>query len=103
MPDLRKRKRTKYLKNQFRQDLERGILHGLACEWETAWLGLSPDQHRFIRRSTFAIEDLKNQWGNWSQQKRQISLSRQLVLNYPWDSVRDVLLHEMAHQGKVQC
>ena len=98
MPDLKKRKPTRSIKGRVQQDLERGILHGIACEWETAKLGLDPDQRRLIRRPTFAIKDLNNHWGSWSQQKRQIVLSRQLVLNYPWDSIRDVLLHEMAHQ-----
>lgn len=98
MPDLKKRMRTISINSQARQELEHGILHGIACEWETARLGLNPDQRRLIRRPTFAIKNLKSQWGNWSRQKRQIVLSRQLVLNYSWDSIREVLLHEMAHQ-----
>jgi hypothetical protein len=36
--------------------------------------------------------------GYWAADKREICLSRRLVRNYPWDSIRDVLLHEMAHQ-----
>ena len=84
--------------NQTRHELERRILHGMACEWEAALLNLEPTQRQFIRRPLFAIKDLQTRWGIWSQEKREISLSRQLVLNYPWDSIRDVLLHEMAHQ-----
>jgi predicted SprT family Zn-dependent metalloprotease len=80
------------------QELERRILHGMACEWETALLSLEPAKRKLIRRPLFSIKDLKTQWGNWSHEKREISLSRQLVLNYPWDSIRDVLLHETAHQ-----
>lgn len=80
------------------QELDRRILHGLSCEWEAALLNLDPAERRFVYRPLFAIKDLKTQWGNWSQAKREISLSRHLVLNYPWDSIRDVLLHEMAHQ-----
>jgi len=79
-------------------ELERRILHGIACEWDAARLNLDPDQRQLLRRPTFAIKDLKSQWGNWSLEKQEISLSRKLVLNYSWDSVRDVLLHEMAHQ-----
>jgi hypothetical protein len=79
-------------------DLERHILHGIACEWETAWHGLDPDIRYLIRRPTFVIKDLRSQWGHWSPEKRQISVSRRLVHDYPWDSIRDVLLHEMAHQ-----
>jgi hypothetical protein len=83
---------------QARQELERRILHGLIFEWESALLSLKPNQRQLIRRPLFAIKDLKTQWGNWSTQKREISLSRQLVHHYSWDSIRDVLLHEMAHQ-----
>jgi len=98
MPNLKRKDPVKSIKIQVQQDLEYRILHGMACEWDAAWLGLDPDKQQQIRRPTFAIKELKNQWGNWSPQKREISLSRQLVLNYPWDSIRDVLLHEMAHQ-----
>ena len=88
----------KYSAAQAQQELERRILHGLACEWESALLILNPAQRKLIHRPLLAIRDLKTQWGNWSAQKREITLSRQLVNNYRWDSIRDVLLHEMAHQ-----
>ncbi|MGD8492850.1 MAG: DUF2786 domain-containing protein [Desulfobacterales bacterium] len=91
MPDLNKKMRAQ-------QDLEKGILHGIASEWEAARLCLEPDIQPLIRKPTFALADLKSQWANWSAAKRQITISRQLTLNYPWDSIRDVLLHEMAHQ-----
>ena len=95
---MKKKDPAKPTKIQVQQDLEHRIVHGIASEWDAAWLSLDPDKRQLIQRPTFAIKDLKNQWGNWSPQKREISLSRQLVLNYPWDSIRDVLLHEMAHQ-----
>ncbi|MGD9280491.1 MAG: DUF2786 domain-containing protein [Desulfobacterales bacterium] len=98
MPNLKRKNPTKSIRIKVQQDMEYRILHGIACEWDAAWLGLDAATQPLIRRPTFAIKDLKNQWGNWSPQKREISLSRQLVLNYPWDSIRDVLLHEMAHQ-----
>jgi len=88
----------KSVKNQARQELERGILQGMACEWEAALLNLEPNQRQYIRRPLFAIKDMQTRWGNWSREKREISLSRQLVMNYPWDSIRDVLRHETAHQ-----
>jgi len=98
MPDLKQKDPVKSIKIQVQQDLEHRILHGMACEWDAAWLDLESDKKRLIKRPTFAIKELKGQWGTWSPDKREISLSRQLVLNYPWDSIRDVLLHEMAHQ-----
>lgn len=98
MSNLKRKNPANSKEIQVQQDLEHCILHGMACEWDAAWLGLDPDRQQLIRRPTFAIKKLKNQWGYWSPEKREISLSRQLVLNYPWDSIREVLLHEMAHQ-----
>jgi hypothetical protein len=98
MSGLRPKTRVNIKEIEARQALERRILHGIACEWSAVWRNLDPDQQKLLRRPTFAIKDLRRQWGNWSREKREISLSRQLVLNYPWDSIRDVLLHEMAHQ-----
>jgi len=98
MPRLKKENTEKPPGFAARQELERRILHGMACEWEAALDHFNPTERKFIRRPLFAIRDLKRQWGNWSPVKREISLSRNLVLNYPWDSIRDVLLHETAHQ-----
>jgi hypothetical protein len=98
MPNLKPGDSATSIEIKIQQDLEYRILHGLACEWDAAWRCLDRDVQQLIRRPTFAIKDLKSQWGNWSPEKRKISLSRQLVLNYSWDSIRDVLLHEMAHQ-----
>lgn len=98
MPRLKKRNTGKPSRFTARQDLERCILHGIACEWEAARNYLSPTERKYMHRPLFSIKDLKGQWGNWSPVRREISLSRRLVLNYPWDSIRDVLLHETAHQ-----
>jgi len=80
------------------QELERRILHGLACEWDRAIWILDPTHRKKMRPPLFALRDLNGRWGTWSGERREISLSRQLVLNYSWASVREVLLHEMAHQ-----
>ncbi len=98
MPGLKSKNSANSKEHEARRELERRILHGMACEWDAARLSLDPARRQLIRRPTFAIKDLKSRWGSWSLEKREISLSRQLVLNYPWNSIRDVLLHEMAHQ-----
>jgi predicted SprT family Zn-dependent metalloprotease len=98
MSGLRSDSSGKSEKNQARHELERRILQGMACEWETALLDLEPTQRQFIRRPLFAIKEMQTRWGNWSREKREISLSRQLVMNYSWASIRDVLRHETAHQ-----
>jgi hypothetical protein len=46
----------------------------------------------------FALRDFQDRWGSWSGEKREIALSLKLVLNHSWDAVREVLLHETAHQ-----
>ena len=79
-------------------ELERRILHGLACEWETALWVLDDPYRRRMVKPLFSIRDLKNTWGLWSGKNREISLSRRLVMDHPWDAVKEVLVHEMAHQ-----
>lgn len=86
------------LKIQIQENIERRILHGLGCEWETALWVLEPHERGRLRKPLFSIRDLSTQWGYWSGPKNELCLSRNLVLNHAWDSVREVLLHEMAHQ-----
>ena len=81
-----------------RIDLERRILHGLACEWDEACAGLQLTLRRRLRRPLFALDDLPRRWGTWSRDRQEIRISRKLVLEHAWGDVRDVLLHEMAHQ-----
>ena len=85
-------------KRIIQKELEHRILHGLACEWEAAHWLLKQDHRRLMRKPLFGLNDLKYSWGYWSREKGEICLSRRLVLNHPWDAVREVLLHEMAHQ-----
>lgn len=80
------------------EDLERSILHGLSCEWKRALWVLPAKSAAEMRPPLFQLRDWKDRWGTWSASKREIALSRDLVLNHSWDAVREVLLHEMAHQ-----
>jgi hypothetical protein len=80
------------------EELEKRIVHGLACEWDAARILQTPDVQRQIRRPLFRLSDMKQCLGYWSKSKREICLSIDFVLNHPWDSIKDVLLHEMAHQ-----
>jgi len=79
-------------------ELERRVLHGLALEWETARWILPSKHQKEMRPPLFSLRDMKDRWGFWSGEKREIALSRTLVLHHSWDTVREVLLHEMAHQ-----
>lgn len=79
-------------------DFEQRILKGLACEWRYAVrTGESPYLSR-LRQPMFRLADMKRTWGLWSSEKREICLNKKLVFNYSWGAVREVLLHEMAHQ-----
>lgn len=51
-----------------------------------------------MQRPLFRLVDTGSRWGYWDGNRNEISISRKLVLDYPWDSVREVLHHEMAHQ-----
>lgn len=80
------------------QELERRILHGLACEWENAvWL-LPVRERKLMQQPLFSIRDMGSRLGSWSPGRREISLNRSFILDHPWDAVREVLLHEIAHQ-----
>ena len=83
---------------EIQQKLEHRILHGLACEWETALWVLDTSYRERLRRPVFSLGDLKHRWGFFSEETREICLSRELVLNHSWDAVQEVLKHEIAHQ-----
>jgi len=85
-------------RNRISEKLERRIVYGLSCEWRAALTNLEPKLRHRMRIPLFRLSDMKTRIGLWSMEKREISLSRSFVLNHPWDSVREVLFHEMAHQ-----
>lgn len=74
------------------------FLRGLLAEWENALWRL-PESIRFvIQKPLFSIREMPRRLGTWDKEKREITLSRDLVENGRWDDVREVLLHEMSHQ-----
>ena len=80
------------------EGMERRILHGLSCEWDAAVWSVDAGLRKHMRKPLFALRDFKNRLGYWSPEKREIGLSRHFVLNHAWNDIREVLLHEMAHQ-----
>lgn len=78
--------------------LEKRILHGLSCEWEVALWGLPEHCLALMRKPLFSLRDITQNLGQWDPGRREIALSRAFVLDHPWQAVRDVLHHEMAHQ-----
>ncbi len=77
---------------------ERQVLRGLAAEWQAARWMLPDALQSTIRPPLFAIREMGRRLGSWNHDKREIALSRELVNCHRWDDVREVLLHEMAHQ-----
>ncbi len=78
--------------------LERRVLTGLILEWDLAASELAPGYRGRLRRPLFRLADTPGRLGQWDAAKREICLNRHLACNHPWDEVRDVLRHEMAHQ-----
>ncbi|ETR69232.1 MAG: hypothetical protein OMM_09782 [Candidatus Magnetoglobus multicellularis str. Araruama] len=79
-------------------EMERRILHGLIAEWEDATYRLNTTLRIKFKKPIFSLSDMKGRWAYWSLKKREICLSRNLVMNYSWATVREILHHEMAHQ-----
>lgn len=77
---------------------ERLVLAGLNDEWEHA-VRFMPYQYACrMRRPAFEIHDFDGKWGEWDAVRRRIRLSWRLVSDHHWMSVREVFLHEIAHQ-----
>jgi hypothetical protein len=79
-------------------ELERRILKGLLAEWQYAAAALKYKHGYALAMPGFALDQLDSVMAKWIPEKRLIVFSRNLVREYPWLAVRDVLLHEMAHQ-----
>ncbi len=94
---------TKKKNNDYHmQELERRILYGLSCEWRNAAADFPPAWRTYLTFPLFRLMETNSRLGSWSHFRNEISLSREFVMNYPWDSVCDVLKHEMAHQAASQ-
>ena len=53
---------------------------------------------RRFKKPILSIRDMPGRLGCWSPSKREIALSRNIVNDGRWDDIKEVLLHEMAHQ-----
>lgn len=82
----------------FESALECRILHGLSLEWEMALCDVDAFIRCQVKKPLFSLHDRRRRLGSWSPEKKEISLNRQFVREYPWAAVRNVLHHEMAHQ-----
>jgi hypothetical protein len=55
-------------------------------------------QSVFLPTPVISIVAGKNRLGYWSPDSQTISISRHLIENNPWETVLEILKHEMAHQ-----
>jgi len=83
---------------KLQETLERNILHGLSLEWDHSLWVLDEPERSKMKKPLFSLRDMGRKLGTWSSEKNEISLSRDHVLNCPWDDTREILIHEMAHQ-----
>lgn len=44
------------------------------------------------------VAELRSAWGLWQPHPRMITIARRLITDYPWNTVIEILKHEMAHQ-----
>jgi len=51
-----------------------------------------------LRRPTLELTDTPARLGRWVRRERRLELSRNLLSNYGWGALVEVLKHEMAHQ-----
>ncbi len=79
-------------------ELDRRFLRGLLAEWENALWLLPASLRRMLNKPFFSISEIPGRLGSWDYQKREIIFNRELIHDGRWDDVKEVLLHEMAHQ-----
>ena len=48
------------------EELERRILHGLACEWDGALWTLKTSHRNKMNKPLFSLRDMNGKWGYWS-------------------------------------
>lgn len=98
MPPLNQMPHNNTARLELLESLERNILLGLSMEWDHALWVLEESERRKLKKPLFSLKDMGRKLGTWSKEKKEISLSREHALHCPWDDIREVLVHEMAHQ-----
>lgn len=86
---------------QINQALEQAILEKLYQEWGILLLSLGkrePSLLSRMERPGIVIVDMEKTLGLWDPNLKEIRMARHLVREGRWDSVVEVLRHEMAHQ-----
>ncbi|SMC76656.1 SprT-like family protein [Desulfocicer vacuolatum DSM 3385] len=88
-------------RGNLQEKLEQEMLERLRFEWERIHYELGHTDHKLAARLTMPsiiIMDMKSCLGQWVNDIHEIRLSRSLLMNGRWDSICEVLRHEVAHQ-----
>jgi hypothetical protein len=81
--------------NAYDELLDRALLHEITAIWDTANHGWF---RRALRRPVFRLVETATVFGTWHRETRTISVNRRFAREAPWPQVREVVLHEIAHQ-----
>ncbi len=89
------------LNGRIRESLEQAVIKKLYFEWDQVVWGLGLRDAKLaagLSRPGILITDMKKNLGEWDARSLEIRLSRQFVQKARWDSILEVLWHEIAHQ-----
>ena len=53
--------------------------------------------HKNLKKPNFEIITSMRKWGTWSSKRNIIQINQKLLRHYPWEAVRHVVRHEIAH------
>lgn len=79
-------------------DFENIVLVELKKAWHTFVLKFKWNSSGITAPHFIITDAYASHMGQWAPAKREMSFSRKLVMNRPWNEVLEVLKHEMAHQ-----
>jgi len=86
------------MNHHFENDIRAIWIHKLRTEfWRADRLVQKTGKN--LQMPEFELTDAApSRWGQWNQETRTISISLNLLRNYPWSAVTYILRHEIAHQ-----
>ena len=79
-------------------EIERHILYGLEWEYRHCLAFLDREISSRLSQPQLILFDARKRLGRWSFDRKEIGLSRSFVQDHGWGDIREVLLHEIAHQ-----
>lgn len=81
-----------------KETFESIVLRELQSAWHTYVYKFKWNGHNLQLPQLIITDAQVSHWGMWTAKTREMSFSRHLVTERPWNEVLEVLKHEMAHQ-----